>query len=208
LNIPSDDPNSASVTVSVSGTGAAAAVGKIKVTDSVAPIDDLLVPFGDVREGRSTDDTVTVANIASGQLVIGSIGSTNPLAGSFSIITDNCSGKTLASGENCAITVRFSPLQGGCTTPATDKGGIVYRCPSSDSFDIPSNDLDTPAVTVQTSGAAVVGRGNNPPSKPKPRYPADHQQDLETSLLMQWEASTDPDGDHVSYELRISTTQF
>ncbi len=207
LNIPSDDPNSASVTVSVSGTGAAAAVGKIKVTDSVTPIDDLLVPFGDVREGRSIDDTVTVANIASGQLVIGSIGSTNPLAGSFSIITDNCSGKTLASGENCAITVRFSPPQGGCTTPATDKGGIVYRCPSSDSFDIPSNDPDAQAVTVQTSAAAVVGRGNNAPSKPRPKYPANLQQGLDTSIQMEWLPSADPDGDTVTYELQVSTDQ-
>ncbi len=205
LNIPSNDPNSASVTVSVSGTGAAAAVGKIKVTDSVAPIDDLLIPFGDVREGRSTDNTVTVTNSASGQLVIGSIGSANPLSGPFSIVTDNCSGKTLASGQNCAITVRFSPPQGGCTTTATGNGGIVYRCPSSDSFDIPSNDPDQQAVTVQTSGAAVVGHGNNPPSKPKPKYPANLQQGLDTSIQMQWLPSTDPDGDTVTYELQVST---
>ena len=205
FNIPSNDTAKSSLVVNVSGTGAAAAVGNIQVTDSVTPIDDLLVPFGDVREGRSADNTVTVTNTASGQLVIGSIGSANPLAGPYSIVTDNCSGKTLASGENCAITVRFSPPQGGCTTPATGNGGIVNRCPSSDSFDIPSNDPDEQAVTVQISGAAVVGHGNNPPSKPKPKYPANLQQGLDTSIQMQWLPSTDPDGDTVTYELRVST---
>jgi hypothetical protein len=205
VNISSNAPGSASVTVSVSGTGASAAVPDINVTDSVAPVDDLLVPFGDVSEGRSMDNTVTVTNIASGQLVIGSIGSANPLAAPYSIITDNCSGKTLASGENCAITVRFSPPQGGCTTPSTGNGGIVSRCPSSESFDIPSNDPDEQAVTVQISGATVVGQGNNPPSKPTTKYPANLQRDLDTSILMQWMPSSDPDGDPVGYELLVST---
>jgi hypothetical protein len=77
----------------------------------------------------------------------------------------------------------------------------------SDSFDIPSNDPDQSAVTMQVSGAGVTSSHNNPPDKPRLRRPADHERDLHTDLDMEWERSSDPDGDHVSYELRISTDQ-
>ena len=210
FNIPSNDPNNASVTVSLSGIGSSVSVGDIKVTDAVAPIDDLLVPFGNLREGKTADQIVTVTNAAEGNLVIGSVGSANPLASPFSITSDNCSGKTLAAGNNCTITIRFSPPTGcvdssGTGTSGTTAPSTAASCQYSDSFDISSNDPDEQVVTVQVSGAGVTSRRNNPPGKPKPKYPADHQLDLETSLDMQWEASTDPDGDHVSYELRIST---
>jgi hypothetical protein len=62
-------------------------------------------------------------------------------------------------------------------------------------------------VTVQVSGAGASNRGNNPPRKPKPRYPANQQKDLETTIQMQWEEATDPDGDTVTYELRVATDQ-
>ncbi|MGE5174717.1 MAG: choice-of-anchor D domain-containing protein, partial [Betaproteobacteria bacterium] len=210
FNIPSNDPGKASVTVSLSGIGASTSVGDIKVTDSVAPVDDLQVPFGNVRKGRSVDNSVTITNEAGGNLVIGSIGSANPLAAPFSITSDNCSGKTLASGDTCTMIVRFSPPTDCANPSATGTSGdtaasAANACQFSDSLDIPSDDPDEQVVTVQVSGTGVSSFGNNPPSKPKPKYPADHQQDLETSLNMQWEASTDPDGDHISYELRIST---
>ncbi len=210
FNIPSNDPNNASVTVSLSGTGSSISVGDIKITDAVAPIDDLLVPFGNLREGRTADQIVTVTNAAEGNLIIGSIASANPLDSPFSITSDNCSGKTLAAGNNCTLTIRFSPPTGcadssGTGASSTTAPSTAKSCQYSDSFDISSNDPDEPVVTVQVTGAGVTSRRNNPPGKPKPKYPAYQQQGLETSLDMQWEASIDPDGDHVSYELRIST---
>jgi hypothetical protein len=192
LDIPSNDPAKSSVTVSVSGTGSSSALGDIKVTDSVSPVDDLQVPFGNVTAGRSVNQTVTIANAAAGDLVIGTIASADPLASPFSIASDNCSGKTLAAGGTCSVTVRFAPTAQG-----------TY----SDSFDIPSNDPDQSAVTMQVSGAGVTSSHNNPPDKPRLRRPADHERDLHTDLDMEWERSSDPDGDHVSYELRISTDQ-
>ncbi len=191
LNIPSNDPAKSSVTVNVSGTGSTqAALGKINVTDSVSPANDLQIPFGTVSEGRSVNQTVTIANAGGGDLVIGSIASANPLATPFSIANDNCSGKTLSGGGSCTFTVSFAPTAIGT---------------NSDSFDIPSNDPDQPTITMQVNGISVSSKSNNPPGKPKLRHPADHQKDLETSLDMEWESVTDPDGDHVSYELRIST---
>ncbi len=191
LNIPSNDPAKASVTVNVSGTGSSqAALGKINVTDSVSPATDLQIPFGTVSTGRSVNQTVTVANAGSGNLVIGSIASANPLAAPFSIANDNCSGKTLSGGSSCTVTVSFTPTAIGTF---------------SDSFDIPSNDPDQPSITMQVSGAGVSSSNNNPPGKPRLRHPGDHEEGLDTSLDMEWDSVTDPDGDHVSYELRIST---
>jgi hypothetical protein len=174
-------------------------MGDITVTDPVTPVDDYQIPFGTVREGRSVDDVVTVTNAGSGQLVMGAIGLDNALAGPFSIVSDLCSSKTLAAGGTCNITVRFAPPT-GC---ANAKGTCTY----SDSFDIPSNDPDTQVVTVQVSGDGASSRANNNPRKPKPRYPANLQQDLETTITMQWEEATDPDGDAVSYQLLLATDQ-
>ncbi len=211
FNIPSDDPAKASVTVSVSGAGSSATVGDIRVTDPVSPVDDLRVPFGSVSEGRSVDKTVTIANAAGGDLIIGTIASANPLASPFSIASDACSGKTLAAGENCTVTVRFTPPAGcadtsgsGTSDDDVSHADSINPCTYNDSFDIPSNDPDQPDVTVQVSGAGATSSHNNPPDKPWLRHPADHEEDCEHELDMEWEESHDADGDHVSYELHIS----
>jgi hypothetical protein len=208
VSIPSNDPDQATVTLSVSGIGSTTASGDISATDSVAPTDDLQVPFGDVREGRSVDNAVTVTNTASGELVLGSIAAINQLAAPFAIVSDTCSGKTISTGGTCGVTIRFTPPV-GCAessgTPTTP--GNRLSCKYSDSFDIPSNDPDEPAVTMQVSGAGIASKSNNAPKKPRPIYPADRQESLDTTILMKWEASLDPDGDPVSYDLLVSATQ-
>ncbi len=142
FDIPSNDPVNGSVTVSVSGTGTLSPVPHITVTDSVAPIDDHQVPFGQVTMGNSSDNTVTIQNDGNANLVIGSVAQVDPLAAPFSIVPpDNCSGQILIPGASCVLTVRFS---------ATDAG--VF----SDSFDIPSNDPVNGSVTVSVSGTGTL----------------------------------------------------
>ena len=118
---------------------------EITVTDSAAPAGDLLMPFVDITEGNSSDQTVTAANDGNAELIISNIGEANPLTSPFSIINDNCSGQTVAPAANCTITVRFSPAAAGTF---------------NDSFDIPSNDSDENSVTITVSG---TGLANNPP---------------------------------------------
>jgi hypothetical protein len=191
FDIPSNDPAKASVILSVSGTGSSStALGDIRVTDSVPPTDDLQIPFGTINQAVSMEQTVTITNVGTGDLAIGAIASSNPLPAPFSIASDGCSGQTISSGGSCTLTVRFAPTEAGTFT---------------DSFDVPSNDPDQPAVTVQVSGTAVSSSQNNPPDRPKLRRPADHERGLGTELDMQWERASDPDGDRVSYELRIAT---
>ena len=189
FDIPSNDPDENPVTVSVSGTGAGASVPDITATDSVAPVNDLQVPFGNVLENTTSDQTVTVTNDGTADLVIGTVASANPLAAPFSIATgtDNCSGKTLAPSASCTITVRFAPTATGA---------------ANDTFDIPSDDPDENPVTVTVSGTGVA---NIPPATPALVLPADGATGLPTTVTFEWNRSTDPDGGTVTYNLFVCT---
>ena len=99
------------------------------------------VPFGNVNQESSSDRDLTVQNIGTDNLIIGTIGLANPLSPPFSITTDNCSGQTLAAGHTCTLTVRFAPAATGAF---------------NDSFDIPSNDPDENPVTVAVSGTGAA----------------------------------------------------
>ena len=79
-----------------------------------------------------------MSNNGTDNLTIGQVAAANPLAAPFSIVIDDCSGQTIPPGDNRTLTVRFSPTVDGSF---------------SDSFDIPSNDPDTPTVTVTLTGA-------------------------------------------------------
>ena len=193
LDIPSDDADENTVTVNVSGTGTAVPVPDITVTDSVAPADDLQVPFGDLTEGLTSDRTVTITNDGNAVLTLGTIALANPLAAPFSILNDTCSGQTLTATSDCTFDVRFAPTGASSST---------------DSFDIPTNDPDESSLTVNLSGTGLSSVSNNPPSKPIFIAPANGQ---DVSLLpggtltLRWNASTDPDGDEVSYDVYLCT---
>jgi len=185
FDIPSNDPDTPSVTVTVDGTGTGVPVPDIAVTDSVAPDNDLEVPFGDVRENTSSDQAVTVTNNGTADLVIGTVAFTDNLAAPFSIQNDTCSDTTLAQSENCTITVQFAPAALGA---------------ASDTFDIPSDDPDENSVTVTVNGTGVA---NIPPPAPELVLPGDGATGLSTSVTFEWNMSTDADGDPVTYNLFV-----
>ncbi len=139
FDISSDDPLSPTATVSVSGTGVALPVPDITVTDSVPDIRDLLIPFGTLTEAATSDQTVTVTNDGTADLILGNVTlPTSPF--SIPMATDTCSGQTLASSASCTFIVRFAPVISGSF---------------SDSVDIPSNDPDELVVTVNLTGTGV-----------------------------------------------------
>ncbi len=127
--------NAAKATLAV--TVAAATAPTITVTDPVAPANDHQMSFGTVTDGVTSSLTVTIGNSGNANLVIGTIGGINPLSAPFSIINDNCSGKTIAPSGTCTFAVQFAP-----TSP------VSY----AESFDIPSNDPSTPSITFSVSG--------------------------------------------------------
>ncbi|WP_177421177.1 choice-of-anchor D domain-containing protein [endosymbiont of Lamellibrachia barhami] len=141
FDIPSDDADEATVTINLAGTGTVALVPDITVTDSVVPAEDLQVPFGNVIEGVSSDQIVTITNDGTADLILGQIAQANPLAAPFSILNDTCSAQTLTPAASCTLTVRFAPTVIGI---------------SNDSFDILSNDPDEATVTINLTGTGVA----------------------------------------------------
>lgn len=188
FDIPSDDPDENPVTVSVNGTGTTIPVPDIIVTDGVAPVIDLQVPFGNVTVGNTLDKTVTIKNDGNANLIIGMIGQNTPLAAPFSILNDTCSGLILAQTETCTLDVRFLP----------DVTGTI-----NDIFDIPSNDPDEKQVTVNVSGTGLSAVTNNPPSIPELVFPANGQTGLGPDVTLGWNNTTDPDGDSVNYNVNV-----
>ncbi len=113
----------------------------ITVTDSVAPVDDLAIAFGDVTELSTADQTVTVTNDGNADLTIANIAVADSLVAPFSITTDNCSSQVLTPAANCTLTVQFSPASTGAF---------------NDSFDIPSDDPNENPVTVSVDGTGTA----------------------------------------------------
>jgi len=144
VDIPSNDPNFAIVTVTIDGTGTPTAPD-ISVSDEVEPDDDLMMPFGNVTEATAWDRKVKITNVGNGNLEMGMIAQTDSLVDSFSILNDNCSNQIIAPAAGCTFDVRFLPVR-------VDN--------FSDSFDIPSNDPDEPSLTFRVTGSGVaVGTG-------------------------------------------------
>lgn len=140
FDIPSNDSDTPSVTMSLSGNGVAIPVPKIAVTDSVAPATDLLIPFGSAAAGAQVDQTVTVTNTGNADLVLGTVAMADALAPPFSLVNDACSNQTVTAAANCTISVRFAPVVAGSF---------------SEAFDIPSNDSSNPTVTVALTGTGT-----------------------------------------------------
>lgn len=189
FDIPSNDPLAASVTFAVSGTGTAAPVPIISVTDSVAPNNDLQIPLGNVSIGNSADATVTVSNTGTANLAIGAV---TPLSAPFSITADTCSNKTLAPNGVCTLTVRFTPTANAASTGT---------------FNIPNNDLDTPSIILTLTGSGISATGGNPPSAPILSSPANGLTGAGATMTFTWEKSVDPDGDAVTYHFYNCTSQ-
>lgn len=138
IDIPSNDPDENPITFSVSGQST---VADITVTDELEPVNNLEMPFGDRVQGTTLARQVTITNDGNGGLVLGNIGTGNPLDAPFSVTSDTCSNKALAAGADCTFSVVFSPVTAGSF---------------SDTFAIPSNDPDENPVTMTVIGTGTI----------------------------------------------------
>ena len=132
LTIEANDPDTPSVMVLLSGKGIETRVPDISISPESHD-------FGEVEIGNSSTQTIMIYNMGTADLLIGTI--SDP-GGDFSKGTDNCSGKTLASGSSCTVDVKFEP------TSAGEKKTILL---------IPSNDPDEPVLEVPLTGKGTVG---------------------------------------------------
>ncbi|PLX91582.1 MAG: hypothetical protein C0619_07240, partial [Desulfuromonas sp.] len=181
FNIPSNDADNANITVNLNGTGTLEPVPNLALSDTT-------VTFGNVSEGTTSDRSVTLSNTGNADLNVADIALSNPLAAPFELVTalDTCSNQTLTPATSCSITIRYSPSTVGA---------------HNDSFNISSNDPDTPSASVSVSGTGLPMAANNPPTTPVLVFPADKQTGLETSFAFRWKKSTDVENDPIGYDL-------
>jgi len=178
-------PGSYSCVVLVASDGG---LGIVPVYLSVQPTPVMEVTpashaFVDVAVGSSSGQTFTVSNNGTADLVIGTVAAANPLAAPFIIGTDNCSNQTIATGDSRTLVVQFNP---------TVEGRF------NDSFNIPSNDPNTPSVTVTLTGATPNVAPTAPVVDVTPDSPTTAN-DLVCGITTQ---STDADGDIIIYTYR------
>lgn len=98
------------------------------------------ISFGDVFVGNIDSSGLSIGNEGAADLAIGTIGGSNGLTTPFLFGIDNCSNESIAPGSSCTVEVIFQPITIG---------------EFNDSFNIPSNDPDTPNVTVALSGHGI-----------------------------------------------------
>jgi hypothetical protein len=175
LGIPSNDPDEATLTVALTGTGTFSGS-----CPDIALLPDGSLSFPNIYEGVTAEQTLTVRNEGNSNLEINGI--TYP-ATPFSVSSDNCSNRTLQPAGSCEVTVRFAPEGPGSF---------------SSGFDISSNDPDENPLAVSLNGSA---NENEPPSRPALLYPPNGSVDMPATVAMSWRESTDPDGDRVTYGL-------
>jgi hypothetical protein len=124
LSIPSNDPDTSTATIALSGEG----------YGSQLHLSESSYDFGGTVVSTSLARTFEITNTGNSSLTIGTI-STSGLP--FDILTDTCSGNTLSVNGTCSLIARFSP---GDEVPFTGK------------LTIPSNDPEQITTTIGLSG--------------------------------------------------------
>ena len=140
-----DLPNGTYFYVVTAGDGSGnASPPSNQVTVSVQPditVTPTALAFGNVVvKTNSAYRVVTVSNDGTASLSIGTVTQGGTNRNQFSTANDSCSGRTLARGQACTVSVRFSPTTRGLKTAT-----LV----------ISSNDPDENPVAVQLSGTGT-----------------------------------------------------
>ena len=130
FDIASNDPNEPTVTVTVSGAGAAPDISVMPQT----------LGFPSILTGQSQTRDVTITNDGSADLEIGTIDALSIVA-PFALVSDGCSTMTLAPGGTCTLMIEFSPTAEGMFT---------------NDYDIPSNDPDEDVFAASLEGTATA----------------------------------------------------
>ncbi|MEP1471610.1 MAG: choice-of-anchor D domain-containing protein [Halieaceae bacterium] len=121
--------------------------------------------FGEVDLGSSSDLPVTLTN-TGGPVTSVVINSVAANAADYTVVSDACSGQTLAGGASCALTVRFTPsvpgpdnaslvLQHSLTASSPTNVGLVGSGGTPVAYINPSS-IDFGDVQINTPSAATV----------------------------------------------------
>ena len=136
--------------------------------------------FGSVAVGSlSATQVFTISNNGTINLVTGGVYLTGPNPYQFSILSQNCSGRTIVPSGTCAIEAQYVPT----------KTGAMYA-----KIGIDSNDPDTPNLYINLTGTGV----NNTPPVADPGGPYTGAEGQ--AITLDGSGSTDSDGTITLYE--------
>jgi len=107
---------------------------------STLSVDPVSIDFNDVTIGNFLEKVITVQNIGSQNLTIGTVIAPGV---PYSLASDSCSNRSLPLGETCTLAVRFSPVTSGSFS-----GSITL--PSNDPF------KDSFSVSLKGNGVRVI----------------------------------------------------
>jgi uncharacterized repeat protein (TIGR01451 family) len=118
----------------------------VSATFTLSPPDISVAPvsynFGSYIVGQSSPpQPFTVTNSGGADLSIGTVSIGGGNSSDFVKVGDTCTGLALVRNNSCTLQVSFAPQSAG---------------PKTASVSIPSNDPDTPALSVPLSGTAVA----------------------------------------------------
>ena len=82
------------------------------------------IDFGTVGAGQTPSRILTVYNDGDSDLIIGTVGLSNPIDAPFLITSDTCTSQAISPGENCAITVTFDEPLMTALMAVTAAGGL------------------------------------------------------------------------------------
>ena len=80
-----------------------------------APVPDS-VQLAATKIGKSVNTNVVINSVGVKPLLLGGVKVTGPAAADFSVAASTCTGRSLAKGTSCTITVRFKPKAAGGRT--------------------------------------------------------------------------------------------
>lgn len=131
LELASNDPDTPTLQIPLSGTGEEDQTPDISVSPTT-------LPFGDVEIGSSADLTTVITNNGVGDLSISDISISGANASDYST-AHSCT--TIAAGNSCSVTVTLAPTVEGAR---------------SATLTITSDDPDTASVDVALSGSGTA----------------------------------------------------
>jgi hypothetical protein len=135
--------------VPLAGTGAAATVGLLSVSDAIN--------FGDQIIGTSSaSQTVFISNVGNGFVFVSGVGVTGPNAADFQS-SGICGG--LVPGATCAVSVSFNPATIGPKTAQLAIGSDAQNAATVNAIDLSGNGVPLPRP-LATLSATAVGFGN------------------------------------------------
>ena len=136
VTVGSNDPDTPTATVNLSGNGTALVVLQPNII--VAPSS---LAFGSVSVGSSRDMNFTIANIGAAPLLVSSVAVSGT---DFSLSPPPATPFSVIAGGSQTVTVRFAPSSTGTKSGAVTLG---------------SNDPDTPTISITLSGSGGPGGG-------------------------------------------------